>query len=192
MKKLFILLAALSVTACAYTPQTANLTATADIQASNIGEGKEVAIKVVDERSSRTLGHRGGAIKGAKITTDQEITSLFSEAFHSALNKLGFKTTLYTSTHPNKLRIDIRDLNYYTSMGFWTGGVHTQAAAKITAGNPEDAFEKVYTSENEKRVVFVPGANKNERLLNETISSLITKIVTDENLIEELKKSTEE
>ena len=193
MNKIFLLVMSMFLGACAYTSQEAELAPSVDIEASNIGAGKQVALKVVDERTTKTLGHRGSAfIKGAKITTDQDVASVFFGTLQTALAKLGFTTVAFTPGDENSLRVDIRELNYYTSTGFWTGGVHTKAAAKVTAGEGSYPFEKVYTSEGEKRVVFVPGADKNTATINATLSDLITKIVTDQELVEFLTRDKQE
>ena len=185
MKHFFILFCTLVLSSCAYTTQEANLTANVDVGASDIGGDTLLKIKVVDERTSLGLGNRGSAMmKGAKITSDQDIPGLIQSALLEAYTLKSFSVTEMANLNPVNMRIDLRELNYSTSTGFWTGGVHTIAAAKVSVEDNE--FEKMFTSENEERVMFVPGAGKNEKLLNQILNDLITKIVNDQELTQAL------
>lgn len=194
MRKLIVIITTgLMFGACAYTPQDANLTPLLYVAEVNVGDGAEVSLRVVDERTQKTLGHRGSAfMKGAKITTDQDIAGLFNEQILQALKAKGFTPVAYSDGHHLQLRVDIRDLEYYTSTGFWTGGVHARAAIKVTATNTAKTYEKVYVSEDEKRVVFVPGAGANEEQLSATISGVLQKMIADQDLLSFLANSSSE
>lgn len=198
MKNVLVILASLMLGACAFTPQTADLNPTLHLTQSNIGKGTEISVRVVDERTQKILGHRGSAfMKGAKITTDQDIPGLFHGKIMEALAAQGFAPVAYDEERPLQLRVDIRNLEYYTSTGFWSGGIHTNAAVKATATltsslvsvKGSKKFEKVYISEGEKRVLFVPGAGSNERELNSAIAGVLEKMVGDQELLSFLVRS---
>ena len=114
MKNILSILAVLLISACAYTPQDAKLSAHAQIENSNIGAGTLIEVKVHDERTSKSLGHRGAAaFKGAKITTGQDIAALLHSALTEAYTKKGFVFNNSDNLIPAKIRVDLREFNYY-------------------------------------------------------------------------------
>jgi uncharacterized lipoprotein len=187
-KVFFVLILGFVFGACAFTPQTAVINPDVELTETDEGHGATVAVKVVDERPSDALGHRGAAFKGAKITTDQNIEGLIREEIMRGLIKKGFKPISCDVNSKPNLKVEIRLLEYSTSMGFWTGGVHTKAALKAIADANGQTYENIYRVENEKRVVFVPTASTNEEYLNKLVSDILTKLFQDEKLIATLAK----
>lgn len=150
----------------------------------NVGNDVELAVKVVDERPDRALGRRGSALMtGAQITTDQDVAGIIYEQLVEGLKKKGFNSVAYEENFPRRLKVEVRLIKYYTSTGFWTGGVHTSAALKAVAANSDKVYENFYRVENEKRVVFVPGAKTNDRLINEVVSEVLQKLLSDQDLM---------
>ena len=185
----FVLLAItlFALGACAFTPQRATLQPTLSIPQANIGQGKAVSVQVVDERPSQSLGRRG-SVRGAEITTDQNIAELIVDSVRHGMTQVGFTPVPYDAAQARALRIEVRQLEYSTSTGFWTGGVHTNAALKATATNQGVTYENFYRAGSEQRVVAVPGASANEQLLNQALSSVLDKLFQDQALLSFLAK----
>lgn len=172
------------VTGCAFTPQTVVIEPTVEIPAGDIGEGRNVSVYVVDERTTTELGRRGtGAMRGAAITTEQDIATVFQTSIVENLNTMGFNATAVTegTADPGSslLRVDIRSLDYETSMGFWTGGVHTRGSMKATATRNDHDYDKLYRVDEEKRVMVVPGADSNAQMINATASAILQELFND-------------
>lgn len=172
--------------ACALTEQKAVLDPDLFVIENDIGSGKEIGVTVVDERPEDTLGYRGAAefSKGAAITTDQNVGEVFEQKIREGLTKKGFKPTLPTQGTLRSLKVEIRSLEYYPSTGFWTGGVHTKTALKAIARNAGKEYEKFYRGGNEERVLLVPSAEENEKLINMAISEILKKLFSDKNLLQ--------
>ena len=68
-----VLLAIILLAGCALTSQQAMLRPELQLSRTDLGRGTAVALKVVDERPDKTLGHRGAGMKGAKITTEGRV-----------------------------------------------------------------------------------------------------------------------
>ncbi len=191
--RFLLLVAALGITSgCAFTPQVVQIQPELDIAKSNIGGGAAVAVYVVDERDNKELGRRGtGAMKGAAITTEQDMATVFSDAIVAGLRDKGFEASATSSAaapgHGALLRVDIRNIEYETSMGFWTGGVHVRGSMKGTASKSGESYDDFYQIDDEKRVVVVPGADSNEQMINATVSALIQELFNDVELFEFLK-----
>ena len=148
-----------------------------------------MAVHVVDERASKSLGRRGTAYgAAAEITAAQDLTVVVRDEVVAALEKKGFTTTDYTENAGTRLTVEIRLLEYSTSQGFWTGGVQVQGTLKAVARKDGRDFEKLYRSNKEERVGIVPTAETNEQWINEALSDVLQQLLDDQNLINFLAK----
>jgi len=185
-----LLFTAALASGCALTPQTVVLEPTLEVASSDLGKGHGVAVYVVDERTSTEIGRRGtGAMRGAAITATNDMASVFSESIVQNMGKLGFDVKAVHSLaeckdEPMVLRVDIRALEYDTSMGFWTGGVHVRGVIKATATQEAETYEQLYRVDDEKRVMVVPGADKNAQMINTAMSALLQKLFDDVALMQ--------
>ena len=107
---LFVALA----TGCAqFTPQTVVIEPTVEVPASSIGEGRNVSVYVVDERTKIDLGRRGFS-RGGAITTEQDLAAVFQALIVENLNTMGFNAVPVNvgTAGPgySLLRVDIRSL----------------------------------------------------------------------------------
>jgi uncharacterized lipoprotein YajG len=168
---------------CAFTPQTADVQVEVQVVESNEGGGAPINLRVVDERTNQIIGRRGtGAMKGAEITSTKPLDVTFHEAIADGLTKKGF-VIVDDTTNAHSLRVDIRSFEYDVSMGFWTGGVHTNAALKATAKRGSEDYDNIYRFEGEKRIVFVPGADKNTQMINEMANGVLQEMFADNALM---------
>ena len=174
----------LFINGCAFTDQKAFLNPTLTLESSNIGNGQHVGLKVVDERPNKNLGYRGGGYigKGGAITSDQDIAKLLEEKISDGLKMKGFEPTSYSNNNTRSIKVELRSLEYFTTTGFWTGGVHTKSALKVTAKNLSKEFEDFYRIEKEERVMVGPGAQSNEKMINSALSEILQKLFDDQNL----------
>ncbi|MFH1231478.1 MAG: YajG family lipoprotein [Planctomycetota bacterium] len=186
MKKsiyVFLLVGILVINGCAYISQQVKIMPDLYVPESNVGQGKNVILKVKDERSDKILGHRGSGFgKAAAITNEQDIPAIVQDEIIKGLQKKGFISVSSDSDTKRILNVEIRLIEYSTSIGFWTGGIQTKATLKAIASNNGKIYENLYRINNEKRVVIVPAANENERLVNEVITQVLEELFRDENL----------
>ena len=187
---LFLVLTIAIGCGCAYTTQTATLRPDFTVAQATLGNGAEVLVSAVDERPQQEFGRRGtGMVRGAAIHSNQDIERVFSDAVSDGLTELGFRPVRKGSA-ARSLKVEIRQIDYETSTGFWTGGVHTHAAIKVFARNGEERIERFYRSSEEDRVLFVPGAGSNEEMINAVVNEVLIQLFADYGLIELLAKGT--
>ena len=173
------------LSACSVTEQKALLNPDLLVIENNIGNGKEIGVEVVDERPEDTLGYRGtGNLRGAAITTDQDVKDVFDRKIREGLKRKGFNPTLRTEEALRSLRVEIRSLEYYTTSGFWSGLVHTKTALKAIAKNAGKKYEQFYRGGNEERVHIIPFAEENEKLINTAISEVLLSLFSDKKLFQ--------
>jgi uncharacterized lipoprotein len=184
MKKLIVLIAGLALLGgCAFTRMQANLRPTVEVAASNEGKNVAVAVRVVDERPSKSLGRRGTAYgAAAEITAADDIAAVVQQQIVDGLRTKGFNPVDFGEQKNPRLTVEVRLLEYSTSQGFWTGGVHTRGALKAIAVHSSGNYEQMYRSEKEHRVVVVPTAETNEQWINDALNEVLRQLFDDAKL----------
>ena len=193
LTKFALLCAALSLTVfgCAFRSQTVTLEPSVDVSSQSIGNQQTIVVQVVDERTNTELGRRGnGALRGAAIKTDADIEAVFSESIINNLRTMGYNAVPADTPGTGVvMRVDVRSIEYETSSGFFTGGVHARGAMKVTATRNQTSYDRLYRVDEEKRTVVVPGANANSRQINTTVSALIQELFDDPALFDFINDS---
>jgi len=153
------------------------------VLSSDVGKNATIGVKVVDERPSKSLGRRGTAYgAAAEITETQDLAVVVQQQGIDGLQKKGFNPVDYNEEKVPRLTVEIRLLEYSTSQGFWTGGVHIKGALKAVAVRAGNNYERMYHTEKEERVVIVPTANTNEQWINTPLNDVLRQLFEDEGL----------
>jgi hypothetical protein len=94
---------------CAFVPQKATLAPSLNVAASNEGRNVEIGVRVVDERTSKSLGRRGTAFgAAAEISSDQDVAALVQQQVTEGLQKKGFKVAAFGANAGPQLTVEIR------------------------------------------------------------------------------------
>lgn len=184
MKKLWLFLLILSLGGCAYIDQNLRVTPQVSIAQENIGQGKKVALSVVDDRDEQLIGKRGiQFFPGGKISTDQDLVEVIRDAFIEGLHNKGFE--LAGENESNLLvKAELRSLAYTTVMGLWTGGNVGIAVVKVIANQPSGkTYEKTYRSQKQIRSVFVGSQETNAKVVNQALADALNKVFEDKELL---------
>lgn len=174
---------ALALSSCAFVDESITLKHASQVPASTVGNGRQLGLNVVDERTTTIIGFRG-PLRTAEIRTVQDLRQLVDDAVTQGLRDQGFAPVTYAETDPVTLTVQIRELSYETSMGFFTGGIHTRAALKAIAQRNRMTFEELYRVEEEERVLIVPTEASDAERINLTLSHVIDKMLADQRLLE--------
>lgn len=189
VRALSIVAVALLLSGCAFNRQTANLSPTVTVMDSQEGHDVKVFVTVTDERPSKSLGRRGtGYGAAAEITAAQDVAVTVKEKVTTGLKKRGFEVVEDVGAANASFAIEVRLLEYSTSSGFWTGGVHVKGALKGLVTKNGKTYEKMYRSEKEERVMVVPTAETNEKWINNALSAVLQEMADDSGLLMFLTK----
>ncbi len=183
MKKIGIIFFVILLSGCAYIDQNLRVTPQLYVTETNIGQGKQVALRVIDDRDEQLIGKRGVQyLPGGKISTDQDLAEVLKESFRDGLCKKGF--VVVGEDESNLLmKAELRSLEYITSMGFWTGGNIGTAVVKIIATKPSGkTYEKTYRSQKEVRTAFVGSQETNAKVVNGALTDTMNKVFEDREL----------
>jgi uncharacterized lipoprotein YajG len=168
---------------CAWVSQTATLKLEPRTIPSKIGQGRTVAVRVVDRRPARTIGYRGLDSKNAAITTDQNVADLFQQKLLESLARKGFTAIPHDGAPGRLVVVEVRQIKYTTDMEFWKGIVQTEAELVASMVKDGVKFEQAYLAERKETAIEAPSAKTNERLINGAVSDALQKLLEDERLL---------
>jgi uncharacterized lipoprotein len=193
MKKSLFILAGLVVFAssCAWTPQTVTLRPEIQTTLESVGQGRAILLTVVDERPRTTVGTRAVKGMGAEITVQGDLTNIVRTALSDGLQRQGFVVTSEKPADGRELRVEIRNLDYGVTMGFWAGSLRTECSLKaICIIGSKRPYEQLYRGEHQESVQVVQGAEANEGYLNSALSNAINSLLQDPRLSQALAKQS--
>jgi uncharacterized lipoprotein YajG len=183
MKRVVALFAGVVLTGCTFIDQKVEIQPQLDGPlGGNLGNGKQVGLRVVDEREDFVLGKRGtGMVEGAKITTEQDVRQLFADSIAQGLRQSGFLPILELEGAPTAVRVEIRSLQYDVSMGLWTGSNMGKASIKVLANNAGKTYGHVYRGQKEIRTMWVASQETNAKIINGAVSDVLRNMFATNN-----------
>jgi len=184
VKGLWVLLCVLSLGGCAYIDQNLRVEPQLTVLQSNVGNGKKVALRVVDDREKQLIGKRadGYGFAAAKISTEQDLAALLKNSFMEGMHKKGFEPVGDNDSNI-LLKVTLRSLSYDASRGLWTAGNIGEATVRIMASQVSGkTFEKTYRSQKEIRTAFIGSQETNAKVVNGALNDVLDKIFADEEL----------
>lgn len=186
MTKYILVFLPLLLSGCVFSQQTAKLSPVVSMRESALGSGVTVAVNVVDERPDQSIGKRGVGGAGADIMPAEKVEVSVANAIVEGLRKEGFKVVGKGEVADAALNVEVRFLQYSVSMGFWSGGVNVKVALKAIASKNGKTYDRLYREDKEERVQIAPGAETNEKWINEALSKTIQQLLDDQALIDTL------
>ncbi|MFT5720569.1 MAG: putative lipoprotein [Motiliproteus sp.] len=185
MRKKIILVASLLLTlgGCAQSPQQITLTPQIEIN-SHLSNQPSVHLSVVDKRPSKSLGTRGGTYRDSNhITLARNIQSMLIPAASAALTEMGISVD-QPSPMPTDLQIWVEKLLYEVNDAQTLPleiKLQVQIAAVANRGNKQQVSR--YASNKLHKFLTPPNEKENEEIINEIISTTLTRLLNDPKLI---------
>lgn len=168
---------------CAQSPQQVWLEPKLNVPPSSLGEGRVVAVDVVDRRPNASLGNYGKSRDAStELSTGQDIALVVKQEVISGMRKKSFVAVEEQANRDARINVEVLSLEYATSPNTWTGDVYIKSAIKATASKNGKTLEKMYRANFDKRVVVVPTATTNEQWLNEALGDVLRQLLEDREL----------
>jgi uncharacterized lipoprotein YajG len=183
MKKILILVLVGIISSCASSSQDAVISIYPKVTSSNVGSGIPLSISVEDSRSSGVIGTYGD---GGQISTSQDLALTIGVALVDSFSSMGFTVTDVDGVGSVHLHVFLEELNYTMEGGTITTDVETHSRVKVEAVGK--TFIRTYTNTEERKVPFSSSPETNNSHLSNTLNTTIQRIVSDDELIEALKR----
>lgn len=182
MPRLSVVLIALVglLAACSTAPQRLDLRPTIDITARNLGQGTPVAVQVIDRRQI-TEAQRSGAVTG--IDPAVNVVDVVYQEATRVLEQLGFAVEPSASPLSNTLTLELLQINYDLTSAVMKKTVFVDADVRATAKAGGNSYTTTYRAHQEQEVAFHPAPALSQRLVNETLSSALSRVFADPQLM---------
>lgn len=175
--------AALALAGCTFKHQAVRIQPVLDIAQSDVGKGRKILLKVVDERPKTTLGTRGARGVGADMTIEGDVTQIVGAAIQDGLSRQGFSVSTDAS-EDRQLRVEIRNLDYDVIVGFWAGTLKVDTTLKgVCQHGGTRPYEGMHRGEFTESVQVVQGADANNGYVSDSVSKAINSLLADRELI---------
>lgn len=104
-------------------------------------------------------------------------------ALAQGLEQQGFTIAKSQADAAHSLKVEIRNLDYGVTMGFWAGSLKTQCSLKAICMLGKDRpYENLYRGEYANSVQVVQSEERNERFVNTAVSEAVNRLLNDEEL----------
>ena len=173
---------------CAFVDEEIMLRPVSDVPPSSIGQGRQIALTVVDERSSTLIGQRGPD-GTADIRSVQDVRRVVDGVLNQGLQNQGFVPVQSTGVEPVMLKVEVRDLVYEVADRLPLPEPRVNAALKVVAQNGDRSFEQLYRTQTATESFLPPTAAEDSQLINRALSDVIDRVLSDRQLLEFLAEA---
>jgi uncharacterized lipoprotein len=169
---------------CAIAPQQVSLSPTLTALSSVEGMNITVAVRVVDNRSSKMLGRIVGGNGGSvEVTSREEVATVVEKCLFEGLKKKGFHPVDFEEGITPQLTVEVNLLDYVALKGFpmWRAVIKGGLRAVVTRGKA--TFESTYQAEREEKAMSLPAAEKTEIWINSVLGEVVSNLLSDNRLL---------
>lgn len=187
MRQSIFRLAALIITGavaagCSMKPQNVVIDPAPEMMAFNVGSKQRVAVNVVDKRASSLLGYRKDETKEqAPLRTSNDVAAAVAVKVREAVTDNAF-TLAGEGSADVKLTVEISEISYQASGKYVAPKVTTRASFRAVAERGPTTYSQSYSIANEDVEALPLTAERNERIINQTVSQALGMMIEDEGL----------
>lgn len=170
------------LTGCALSPQQIDVSPKVSVTRQDRHFRGELHVNVMDNRSSPSLGSRGGVYsKTNKIVTDADTTLSIQSSVELALRQMGF--TIIDAESAPTLTVYLDRLTYHAPGVAYITKVDLSAQVRVVVVSQGKKFDGNYESKLSERVLAAPSDDKNKALVNQVLSDALTRAFSDQELL---------
>lgn len=177
-----VVLTVLLLAGCAQTGQQLRLAPDAEVDESAIGDGRTVALRVVDEREHPRLGqleNRDG--EHADLVGTAEVEDVVRQAVEEGLRANGFTVSDWDADASRRLEIRVLDLDHRVSAGV-SRNVSTRIELRSEGHRGESRVSGQARARDSDRITYRPSAEDNQAYLDAVLSRALGRLLNVELL----------
>lgn len=180
---LFGLLAvgSLTLVGCAHSPQQLSPQPKLTSQLAPVGHGQPVVVRVVDGRSSPTLGTRGGLYPETSAISVQaaDLLPKLQQQAEAAVRLLGYTPSANSGNAP-QLTVTLADLKYQSPKeGMYVTEATISATFRADVLNNGRSYNGRYAASLDQRFGMAPNEETNTKLVSDVLSDALTRLFQD-------------
>jgi uncharacterized lipoprotein len=172
---------------CAFTPHDVNLQPFETYNQSGVGAGTHIFFRFVDERDDLTLGARGAAGQGSRITASA-LPSMMQAQLRDVLSRKGFSLTGQEGDTDATVNYRMRSFKFEVETGFLTGSDNVSAVLAVDVLRRGRTYTNVYRFNSQHTAMVVPGGGDLDIMMNAAMNDLLRQADGDSALFQFLVK----
>ncbi len=175
---------ALLLTGCAHSPQQLDPTPKITGTINPVGQGQPVSVRVVDGRSSPTLGTRGGLYPetSAVIVPKEKVIPKLQAQVEAAVRLLGFTPSPNAYNAP-QLTLTLAELKYQSPKeGLYVTEATIGATLRVEAQNGGRRYTGRYGASLNQRFGMAPNEQTNTKLVSDVLSDALSRAFRDQSI----------
>ncbi|KUM39971.1 YajG family lipoprotein [Pseudomonas sp. EpS/L25] len=178
----------LTLVGCASSPQQLSPQPQITAPIAPVGQGQPVSVRVVDGRSSFTLGTRGGLYPDTSVVVVQSqdvIPKLQAEA-EKAIRQMGFTPSPNAGPGAPQLTLTLAELNYQSPKELYVTASDVAATFQVDVRNSQRGYKGRYGASLNQRFGMAPNAEANTKLVSDVLSDALTRVFKDPTVVQVL------
>jgi uncharacterized lipoprotein YajG len=154
------------------------------VKETQIGDGKEVGLRVSDSRSDKKLGEVGDPDrKMVDVWVNEDPSPAIYERVKQALTGMGFSVQPYSETADRTLDITIRSLELRSVKKPLTFDTELRAVVAAHAVNAAEYYDRQFNVRTRKDGAAPPYQKDSTLLVNTAVSQALEDLLADEQLL---------
>lgn len=179
IRVLFLLLTVVLLAACAPTGQVISLSPSGAVDESDVGVGREVAVRAVNDRDRVRLGTAESRITEAEpLVSDRDLAEVVTDAAKEALRRKGFRPVAWNESANRRLTVRIRELDHSVSSSV-PRQVRTRVELSFDAANDGRSLSGSSRSTQTDAVTVRPSPRDNAEYINNAIDGALRNLYND-------------
>jgi uncharacterized lipoprotein YajG len=169
---------------CSLKPQYLRIDPEVKVNESQIGNGKEIGLRISDARSDKKLGEVGDPDrKMVDVRVDEDPSPAIYERIKQALTRQGFSVQPYSETMDRTLDVRIRKLELQSVKKPLTFDTELRAEVAAHAVNSNEFYDRQFNVRTRKEGAAPPYEKDSTMLVNTAVSQALEDLLADEQLL---------
>ena len=169
---------------CSLKPQYLRIDPEVKVTEAQIGDGKEVGLRVSDSRSNKKLGEVGDPDrKMVDVRVDEDPSPAIYERVKQALTAQGFSVEPFNETMDRTLDVQIRNLELQSVKKPLTFDTELRAEVAAHAVNSNEYYDRQFNVRTRKDGAAPPFEKDSTQLVNTAVSQALEDLFADEELL---------
>ena len=174
------------VAACALQPQTLPITPQVDLaNAPPRGNGRTLALDVIDGRPDNVVGYRDPADTNSAITTAPETIRVIKRAVEQAYGNLGFQVVGTGEPADITLEVRLTELGYSRDKSRMVENVTTGATVEVTSVMHTKSVTGTFHDGQGRENLLRPNLQENAEIMNKHLGAALSRMVADPRMTTE-------
>jgi len=169
---------------CSLKTQNLRIDPTVKVKESQIGDGRNIGVRVTDDRADKKLGEVGDPDrKMVDVRVEEDPSPAIYNQVKQALNKMGFSVQPFSNAMVSTLEIKIVNLELQSVKQPLTFDTELRAEVAAHVANGSEYYDRQFSVRTRKEGVAPPFERDSTQLVNTALSQALEDMLSDQDLL---------